>query len=269
MIKRLLFAIFIIYVILLGLLYFFQRDIMYHPKRYNSASAGLALKEFTMIPLKAADGAKVYGWLHVSNANNPMVIYFHGNAETVPETSHILRQFTQAGYNVFAMEYRGYGLSDLYPSEEGIYADARAAVNYAMTRTPANKIILFGRSLGTGVAVKMATEYQVGGVVLQSPYTAMEDVAQPLYPYFPIKKLGMMKDNYNSLAIAKLVNEPVLIVQGGMDNLTPFSGAKQLADALVYARFDSLIFPNADHVNGYDTGKIIEKMDQFFKMKAR
>ena len=263
MIKRLICIALFVYVVLLGLLYIFQREVMYKPSNYNLKAAENTMLGFQQVELEAEDGVKTYGWEKITNANAPLIIYFHGNAETVPQNIELFNALSEAGYNIFAMEYRGYGKSHAATTEEGIYQDARTVIDHLRKNMPESRIIVFGRSLGTGVAVRMASEYNLGGVVLQSAYTSIEDIAAAQYPYFPIKRFGLLKDRYDSLSIISGISEPVLIIHGRHDMLVPFSNAETLM-ANITSRHDILVFDEADHINGVEMQRIINEINKFF-----
>ena len=263
MIKRILLMVAFIYLTMLLLLFVFQRDIMYHQKKYGVEAARLTLHDFIEVELKAEDDVKVFGWLKETDPNNPVIIYFHGNAESIADDGNILRQLSAAGYNVFGMEYRGYGHSEDNTTEEGIFNDARASIDYLRKRYPEDNIILFGRSLGTGVALKMATEYTTRGVILQSPYTSIEEIADNQYPYFPIKKLGLLKDTYDSRSLLERVDEPVLVFHGRKDTLIPISNSEEII-SLLHSPSQLVVFDDADHINGFDPERMVDAITKFF-----
>ena len=131
---------------------------------------------------------------------------------------------------VFLLAYRGYSGSDGSPSEEGLYTDARTALDWLNAHGVADRqIVLYGESLGTGIATKMAAEREMALVVLESPYTSTAEVAALRFPFAPVD--WFMKDRYESIAQIALVTEPLLIMHGDADQVIPQEFGRRLFDA--------------------------------------
>lgn len=203
-----------------ALLYFAQRGLQYIPdtSRTNPATAGLPVAQ--EVVLDAADGERVIVWHVPPRGQAPVVLYFHGNGGALAWRAERFRQLTADGTGLVALSYRGYGGSTGSPTEAGLLADARAAYEFTVARYPAQRIALWGESLGSGVAVAIASELPVGHVVLESPFTSAADVGAAHYWFLPVRLL--MKDQFRSdLRIGK-VTAPVLIVHGDNDEVVPF-----------------------------------------------
>src|SRR5215471_7733395 len=154
------------------------------------------------------------------------------------------RELTADGTGLVALSYRGYGGSSGSPSEAGFIADANAAYAFALARYPAQRIVVWGESLGTGVAVALAAEHPVGAVVLESPFTSAADVGASRYWFAPVRLL--MKDQFRSdLRIGK-VTAPVLVLHGDHDEVVPFVLGERLY-AMINAPKQFVRFPGLGH----------------------
>jgi fermentation-respiration switch protein FrsA (DUF1100 family) len=155
---------------------------------------------------------------------------FHGAGVHIGYNGFKERLLLDGGYGVFACEYRGFAGNPGTPTDNGLYMDARAVMQWLKERGYSeSKIVLYGESLGTGVAVQMATEYKVSAVVLEAPYSSTLEVAEYLYPFVPVRYL--MKDNLDSLSKIGNAKAPLLIIHGTQDSLIPICFGRKLFDA--------------------------------------
>ncbi len=172
------------------------------------------------------DGARVIVWHVPPRGDRPVWLYFHGNGGALRYRVDRFRELTAAGDGLVALSYRGYGGSTGSPDEQGLIADARAAYDFAIKRYPADRIMLWGESLGSGVAVALAAERKVARIVLEAPFLSAVDIAAGVYPYLPVRWL--MKDQFRSdLRIAK-VTAPVLVLHGDRDAVIPIASGQLL-----------------------------------------
>jgi fermentation-respiration switch protein FrsA (DUF1100 family) len=214
------------YVGLVALMYFAQRALMYFPDRTRTTPAAAGFPEAEEVVLDTADGERVIIWQVAAHGDRPVVLYFHGNGGALQHRVDRFRSLIADGQGLIALSYRCYGGSTGSPSETGILADAAAAYAFATSRYAADKLILWGESLGTGVAVALASERPVGRVVLESPFSAAVDVAAAAYPFVPVRWL--MKDQFRSdLRIAN-VTAPLLIMHGERDDIVPIAFGERL-----------------------------------------
>lgn len=250
MILRLLKLVFVVglvgYVVMLGMLYVRQRDLMYprDPAKADIASAGLVAAQETTVA--TADGERLVAWVVPPRADKPVLLYFHGNAGNLARTGRAgrFRALTEDGTGLFAVSYRGYGGSTGSPSEDGLLQDARAAYGAAADRFGAGRLIGYGESLGTGVVLKLAAEVPLQAVVLEAPYLSTAAVAQGVYPYVPIWLL--MKDQFRSDEVIGRVRTPLLFLHGERDPVIPFAQGRALYErANAPKRF--LRFPEGRH----------------------
>ena len=220
---------FIIYCIVCLLLFIFQRHFIYFPSKYIVDFSDYKLSKFKEITLSTKDNHKIIGWYKNAESSKPTIVFFHGNAGNISHRIYKFLAFTNdSGYGLLGIDYRGYGKSKGRPTEEGLYNDGRAAIDYLkLQNIPENKMIFYGESLGTAVAVKMATEYRPELIVLEAPFTSITNVgSEGLLRIFPIGLL--LKDKFDSLTAITKVNSPILIVHGKMDTVINVSHSKKL-----------------------------------------
>jgi uncharacterized protein len=209
-------------------LYLLQDRLFIVTSKFECSPAQAGLPEAVVRRFKTADNIELTAWL-VPGDGGLLAIYFHGNGGSLPERTERIRQLNGLGLSVLAVEYRGFGATAGRPSERGFARDADAA--YAYVRglgIGPNRIILYGESLGTGVAVALAARSPVGGVILDAPFSSAVDVAADRYWMFPVPLL--MKDQFRSdLAISKL-DMPVLILHGEQDQVVPIEYGQRLSE---------------------------------------
>ena len=209
-----------------ALLYVAQRGLMYFPDTARIAPAALGLPGAEDILLDTADGERVVAW-HVPPRNErPVVLYLHGNGGALSHRAGRFRALTDDGTGLVAVDYRGYGGSTGYPTEAGLAIDAETAYAFAAARYPAERIAIWGESLGTGVAVALAAQKPVGHLILQSPFTSAADVGAHTYWFVPVRLL--MKDQFRSDLRIGEVTAPVLVLHGDRDNIVPMASAERL-----------------------------------------
>ena len=234
----------LVYGVVVGLTYIVQRHLQYFPDRRMYSPRDGGVPEMSVVRFKAADGVRLISWFHAA-AGAPTVVYFHGNGGNIAGRGGAARSLIDAGYGVLLAGYRGYGGSDGRPTEEGLYADGRAAIAWLRDRgVPTRRIVLCGESLGTGVAVKMAVEHEVGAVILEAPFTSAVDVGARAYPLLPVRWL--MKDRYESLSRIAAVDAPLLIVHGEDDRTIPVAQGRRLLAAAREPK-QGVFIAGADH----------------------
>lgn len=178
--------------------------------------------------LSAADGTRVHAW-HLK-AGPTLVLYFGGNAEEVSWMLEVARAETP-GVSWLLLDYRGYGLSEGSPSQKALVADALALYDRATTLpgVDAKRILAFGRSLGSGVAVQLAAQRPVAGVILVAPFDSLVEVGKRVYPFLPVD--WMLKHRFDSAALAPKMKTPLLCIVASHDEIIPAEHAKRLYDA--------------------------------------
>jgi len=211
------------YLIALLALFLLQRSFMYFPddRRIDPADVSTIQNPPTEVILQTPDGESLVGWWYPPKGDAPTILHFHGNGGGLAIRVPRYEFYAGHGYGVLAMSYRGYSGSTGAPSETHLIADATLALDWLISRNiPTNQVIVYGESLGTGVAVQTAARYDVKAVVLESPYTSTRAVAQTQFPIFPVGLL--MKDQFESDKHIGDINAPLLIVHGRRDRIIPF-----------------------------------------------
>jgi len=190
------------------------------------ADYGLPYRRLT---LSAEDGVKLMAWELPNTSHAPWVVYFHGNGENVSSYLAATAQLYALGMNVLMLEYRGYGESEGVPSEAGLYRDARASYDHLLHRgVPPKRIALYGFSLGSGVAVHLASEVKVGALVVEAGYTSLPDVARAVYRVVP---KGLMTNRFASLEKLPNVKAPALFMHSKGDLTVPYAQGRRLYEA--------------------------------------
>lgn len=222
-----------------------QRRLMYFPdaRRTPPSNFGLAGVEERLI--KTPDGETLVAWYARANPGRPTLLYFHGNAGSLANRSERIRKYVARGFGIFMLSYRGYSGSTGRPSERGNVADARLAYEAVRAEgVDAGNIILYGESLGSGIAVQLAADVPAGGIVLDAPYTSIVDVAAGAYPYFPVRPF--MFDRYETLRYLPRVKAPLLVVHGEDDDVVPVAMGRAVY-AAANAPKEIVTFPGAGH----------------------
>ncbi len=238
---------------LLALMYVFQRALLYFPDSARTPPAQAGLPQAQEVTLTSSDGETLLAWFVPPRGDKPLVIYFQGNAEGLGPRAGRFRWLIADGTGLLALAYRGYGGSSGRPNEAGLMRDANAAYGFARAHYPAKRIVLFGESLGTAVAVALAAGHEVAGVILDAPFTSAADVGAAAYPFAPVRWL--MKDQYHSDERIGRVSAPLLVLHGEQDRIVPVRFAERLfALAREPKRF--VRFAQGGHVDLDDHGAI-------------
>ena len=220
-------AVVALYVGLCGYLFAEQRSAIYYPPPIALGSpppdSGYADLDVTVPDI----GVIKHWWMPPTAASMPTVIFFHGNAGDRRSFLELGVLLHRQGWGAVLASYPGYSGNPGSPSETALLADARATIAAIAPRS--GPIIAWGHSLGSGVAARMASEGRVAGLVLESPYTSLPDVAARIYPYIPVHML--MLDRFDTRALVQQIAVPVLIFHGADDPQIPFAMGRELADA--------------------------------------
>jgi uncharacterized protein len=247
------------YVGLVALMYFAQRALMYFPDTTRWPLAEVGLPQAQEVVLSTSDGEKIIVWHVPPRGEKPVVLYFQGNGGGLNLRAGRFARLIGNGTGLVALNYRGYGGSTGHPTEAGLLRDADAAYAFAAERYGAKRIVLWGESLGTGVAVAVAAEHPVARVLLESPFTSTVDVATSVFWYVPIRWL--MLDQFHSDERIGKITAPVMIVHGDGDRTVPFALGERLY-SLVRSPKRFMRLPNAGH-NDHDEHGLLEKVRSF------
>lgn len=219
------------YVFFSGVLFFTQSRLIYFPVREIVVTPNQIGLSYEEVSFKTQEKVKLSGWYIPASPSRGVILFCHGNAGNISHCIESIEIFHSLGFSTFIFDYRGYGLSNGRPSEQGTYRDTKAAMDYLVREkelTP-SEIIIFGRSLGGAVAVWLASRHTPKALILESTFTSVPDMAAALYSFLPARLL--CRYDYNALAAIRDVSCPVLIVHSPEDEIVPFSQGRQLFDA--------------------------------------
>ena len=186
------------------------------------------------VELRTSDGLRIHGWFIPCPSDSPTgltLLFLHGNAGNISHRLSKCQTFSDLGLDVFLIDYRGYGQSEGRPDERGTYHDADAAYEYLVQQRSVapDRIVVYGESLGTGVAVDLASRMPVGGVILEAAFTSVADVAQRLFWFLPVRPF--VRNRYESLRKISRINAPLLLLHSREDEMFRISHAQRLLNA--------------------------------------
>ena len=251
-----------IYFFILISTYVFQRNLLYHPKE-NNYFGDLLTVEIEKVKISTQDRIELLSWYHNKNLNNyKTILFLHGNAGSLENRIHKINHFKDMNVNFLLISWRGFSGNKGKPTEKGLYEDAKSAVAWLKSKgVNENNIIIYGESLGTGVATEIAQNKNFAGIILESPFTSMIDAGKNKYPYLPVRLL--LKDKYESNKKIKNINSPILIMHGKVDKIVPFHMGKkmyELANEPKYYYFSEY----DDHMMEYNE-KLLKTLRDFIE----
>ncbi len=224
-----------------------QRRLIYKPDARRTTPEAQGLAGIDVWTVAAPDGAMLIAWYRKAALGQPTLLYFHGNAGYIELRADRLADLASRGFGVLMPSYRGYGGSTGKPSEAALIADAKLMFDtLRATGIAASDIIVFGESLGTGIATQLAAAKTARGLVLDSPYTSMVDLGTRDYPWLPVRHL--LWDHYDTHRHIRRVTVPVLVLHGEADGLVPCDMGRAIAKAAV-APCTLLTYPRTTHLN--------------------
>lgn len=221
-----------IYLVACLYMYVRQRKLLFLPEKVEDFSPQTYGLDMEVIETETEDGLKLRHWLkRPPSKDAPLVVYFHGNASFIGTRKERAEALIELGYGVLLVEYRGYGANPGSPTEKGFVQDARSVLDFLRENDYHQNVILFGESIGSGVAVQIAadTDIPYKAVILAVPFSSALDVAKQMYPYLPISLL--MKDKFNSMDYIADIKAPLLVMHGTADNTIPVDLGMKLFDA--------------------------------------
>lgn len=209
----------IAYTATMGAACLLQRRLIFHPDdRHPQPILGIA--RLRVISAKAQGHSDPAAWYVPASHGLPTIAYLHGNAGNIGDREGRIAAFARAGIGILMVEYPGYGGEPGKPSEEGLLEAGRRALDFLdRSDIPLHSVILYGESIGTGIATRLATEREVGGLILESPYTSILDIARQIAPWLPVRLL--LSDRFEQLSLIAMVHAPLLILQGALDRIIP------------------------------------------------
>ena len=242
-----------VYLCLAVVLFFLQRRMLYFPDQTVPVASDYGLPGVEAVELRTADGLRLHAWWRPPRTPEQFVLaYFHGNAGHIGYRADKIRPFIDAGYGVLLVSYRYNAGAGGSPSEPGLYEDGRAAFRFLQSRgIGADRVVTYGESLGSAVAVTLAVEHRVAGVALEAPYTSIAEVAQSHYWYFPAK--WMLWDKFDIREKIARIDAPLLIVHGERDRIIPAQFGHALFARAVEPKTAQFL-PRAGHNDLYEYG---------------
>jgi len=251
------------YILMAVVVYLKQDALIYYPARAivsTPDAAGMAYEPFVV---RTADGNDITGWFIPSDSERAVLLYCHGNGGNISHRMRLLSQFNRLGLSVCIFDYRGYGTSSGSPSEEGTYLDADAVWNYLVGKReiPSSRIILFGHSLGGGVASHLATEHTPRALILESTFTSMPDIGAEVLSFLPARLLSRYA--YDNVANVRRLHVPLLVIHSSDDEMIPYELGRRLFEAANEPK--EFVRISGGHDDGYlvSEDRFIRAIDSF------
>lgn len=252
MVAKLLLGALGIYSALLLAGYLLQRRMIYVVDPVHAAPAATGLVGVSELAIPAPDGARVLAWYAKAKPGQPTLLYFHGNGGSLASRVPRVERFQGQGWGILMMTYRGYGGSTGTPTEADNIADAIRAFDRLLAEgVPAHDIVLYGESLGSGVATQVAQVRPAAGLILDAPFTSVPDVAARRFPMAPVRAL--VTERYETAKIIGQIKMPILILHGTLDRTVPVDMGRTLA-RLAPEPKTFVEFPRGGHSDLYLNG---------------
>ena len=222
-------SIVIAYFVVVVFIYFYQRNLLYHPSENNYQNDEIKF-DYEEVNIEVENEIKLKSWLINKDFEKlKTLLIFHGNAGDLSNRIYKLNELNKLRINILLISWRGFSGNNGSPTEKNLYKDAEAAIKWLNKKDVSNsQIVLYGESLGTGIAVEMGKKNDFNSIILESPFTSIENSAKIYYPYLPVKYL--LKDRYDTINKIKMVKSPIMIMHGEKDDVVPFSMGKKLFD---------------------------------------
>ena len=227
-------------------LYFGQSRMVFFPTRELAVTPDQVHLPFEEVNIQVDERVRLHGWYfsppdQPADSARPVVLFCHGNAGNISHRLETVDFLLKMGTAILLFDYRGYGQSSGSPTEQGVYDDAAACYHWLREEKhyEADRIVVFGRSLGGAVAVDLAAKNPCCGLIVESSFTSARDMARQMFPFFPVQWL--LRYDLNSLNKISSVGCPVLVTHSPDDDLVPYTmGQRLYAAASVPKRFVEL-----------------------------
>jgi len=260
----------------LGLIYlllrwFEYRQVFQPTRRFDARPDDLG-RPWEEVEMVAADGVRLHAWFFPADSGSTnrhlALLHCHGNGGNISHRLDAASQWLAAGLNVLLLDYRGYGRSSGWPTEEGTYLDAQAACRWLGLRGFSGKnIIALGESLGGGVVTELARREPLGGLVLQSTFTSLTEVGSELFPWLPVRALSTIR--YPTAERLTQVSVPVLVLHSRADTLVPFRHGERLAAAARGPKLFAEVLGDHNDTFIADQGQYRRAVHAFLELQAR
>lgn len=237
----------LIYVSFCGLYFFFQKSLIFYPQKLSDQYKFHFQNLKEEVYLEAEDGARIHGLLFETNSSRGVILYFHGNAGSLAGWGYIAEELLPLGYDLFIIDYRTYGKSRGKLTQRSLFSDAQLAYNYLLKSYQKENIIIYGRSIGTGVAIDLASNKNPAKLILESPFYSLVDVARYHVPWIPhnlILKFPMRTDKK-----IKNIECPILIIHGTEDHIVPLKSSQKLSQKINKEQLTYVSIEGGEHNN--------------------
>jgi len=256
----------LIYILIVSYMYFNQRKLLYLPSENNYLDDPIEFK-YKEVFIEVEENLRLKSWLIEDDLESKKtIVFFHGNAGNLSNRTYKLNELNKLNINVLIIAWRSFSCNDGEPTEKNLYNDAKKTIEWLNSKGVDNKdIILYGESLGTGVAVELAQSSNFKGVILESPFTSMTKAAKNIYPWLPVKYL--LKDKYDSENKIQNIKTPILIMHGKRDSIVPFHmGEKlfKLANEPKYSYFTD----DDDHMMKFNE-ELLKSLSKFLNFNTK
>ena len=248
------------YLVINLFIYFYQRNLLYNPSENNYLNDTINFN-YKEIFIETDKNIKLKSWFINKDLKKfKTLVFFHGNAGNLLNRVHKINELNKLDINILLTSWRGFSGNKGKPSEKNLYYDAQQIIVWLKVQGLDNKdIVLYGESLGTGVATELASKNNFGGIILESPFTSMVDTAKIYYPYLPVNFL--LKDRYDSKSKINDIKTPILIMHGKMDNIVPQQMGLELFEKANNPKYS--YFPeDDDHMMNYNK-QLLNKIKLF------
>ena len=233
------------------LLFCFQRRIIFNRSGHPGSPKDYNLSNTKEILIATEDNIDLLSWLHMGNKNLPLLIYLHGNSFHIGDRAYRIQKYINKNWNVLLVSWRGFGGNKGNPTENNLYKDGEAVLKWVSknTKFTNEQIVIYGESLGSGVAVELGIKYKFLSIVLEAPFTSISDIAKKRYKIYPTKLL--IKDKFDNLSKISKLKSPLLVISGKKDEIVPHNHSIKLLDKAKVKK-KSVFIDEAIHNNLYD-----------------
>lgn len=251
-----------LYFIIIGLLYFNQESLFFHANKLDKNHQFSFLEKHQEVTIKTSDNINLHGLLFKAENTKGLVFYLHGNAGNVDVWGNIAENYTNLGYDIFILDYRGFGKSEgEITSEEQLFSDISSAYNQLKKQYNEQNIIITGYSIGSGMATYLASKNNPKSLILQAPYYCLEDLATEKFPIVPD---FVVKYKIPTFEYIKKVKSPIYIFHGYDDMVIPYDNALKLK-SLLKPKDKLVSLENQGHLGVNDNEEFLSELKEILK----
>ena len=249
------------YIVFLGIMYIFQRKFIYFPSKTKPMLGSLS-GIYTEVQTQTKDQLTLTHWY--AKQGQPHIVVFHGNAGNIENRGHRFKFLVDQGYSLLLVSYRGYGTNPGQPTEKDLISDSALVLEWLFKQEgiSSKDVVFFGESLGSGVAVALATQYPIKGLIFDGAFSSLAEVGQSAYPFLPAKWLT--KDSWNSKSRIKKVQSPSLFIHSKKDSVVPFRFGQKLFQAANEPK-KHIWLEHSGHNDNLETGSVRKSIIDFLQ----